>query len=111
MKIQRTVQILKKAVVMASVFSAGLTASAADFKWDTVTGDSAITDGSGTWQVGVGNWYNGTAYDQTWANGNRAVFGTGTAGSAGTVTLGSNISALGIVLDNGFSGTYTIDLR
>ena len=58
-------------------FTAG-TARAADYTWDTATGDSAITDGGGTWQVGVGNWYDGTVYDQNWADGNTAIFGTGT---------------------------------
>ena len=40
---------------MASVLAFAMTASAANYTWDTMAGDSAITDGSGTWQVGVGN--------------------------------------------------------
>ena len=96
---------------MVSVLACALTASAANYTWDTVTGDSAITDGGGTWQVGSGNWHNGTTYDRVWADGNLAIFGTGAAGTAGTVTLGGNISALGITLNSGFSGKYTINLN
>lgn len=82
-----------------------------NYTWDVATGDSAITDGSGTWQVGVGNWYNGTSYDQNWANGNNAIFGGGTAGAAGTVTLGGDVTTANMTFNtpNG-GGAYTLDL-
>ncbi len=97
-------------VTFNMIFTAG-SVQAADYTWDTATGDSAITDGAGTWQVGVGNWYDGTSYDQVWVDGNEAIFGTGTAGTGGTVTLAGNISALRLELNQAnATPEYTINL-
>lgn len=86
-------------------------ASTVAYKWDTVTGDgSAITEGGGTWQVGVGNW-NNAGSDVTWADGNNAVFGGGSAGTAGTVTLGGNVVPGSITFDAENAGDYTIDVN
>jgi len=102
---------IARATALAAVLLAAPCLHAANYRWDTATGDSAITDGSGTWQVGVGNWYDGTSYDQNWANGHAAIFGNGTAGAAGTVTLGGNISLTALTANkaNG-GGSYTFDL-
>jgi|GEM_PF-2013328 len=76
-------------VVAAPLFQA----SAASLSW-TSTGDSNL-GGSGTWDTSSALWWNGSSA-QTWAtnttSGDTAVF----AGTAGTVTLGTNINALGL---------------
>jgi hypothetical protein len=60
----------------------------------TSTGNSTL-GGSGTWDTSSALWWNGSSA-QTWAtnttSGDTAVF----AGTAGTVTLGTNINALGL---------------
>jgi fibronectin-binding autotransporter adhesin len=82
---------------------------AATYTWDTAMGDSAITDGAGTWQVGIGNWRNVTTYDQAWADANAAVFGGGASGTGGTVTLGGNVAPTSLTVNAPFSGNYVID--
>jgi fibronectin-binding autotransporter adhesin len=82
------------AMVAAFVVAApSFQASAASLSW-TSTGDG-ILGGSGTWDTSSALWWNG-ASAQTWAtnttSGDTAVF----AGTAGTVTLGANINALGL---------------
>lgn len=112
MKNRQSIQAFTKTIAGVAALACVMTATAANYTWDTVTGDSTITDGGGTWQVGSGNWRNETTYDQAWANGNVAIFGTGASGAAGTVTLGGNISATTLSLSgaNG-GGGYTIDLN
>ena len=88
--------------------------NAATYTWDDVTGDSAIADGVANfsnWQVGVANWYDATTYDQNWADGNDAVFGGGTAGTAGTVTLGGNVSTNTLTINAANAGNYDIDVN
>ncbi|NNM30438.1 MAG: hypothetical protein HKO57_13030 [Akkermansiaceae bacterium] len=90
-------------------------AQAAVLTWDTATGDgTTITEGGGTWQVGVGNW-NDTGADVLWADGNEAVIGGGTLGAAGTITLGSDITTANAQFGLDFAppaaGTYTVDLN
>lgn len=75
-------------------------AQAADITWDVTpgtvgAGDSAITGGSGTWDVTNGNWTtDGGANNVAWVNANNdvAVFG----GTGGTVALGAAITANGM---------------
>ena len=85
---------------------------AATLFWDIDSGDAAlITDGSGTWTAGAGNWNDG-ATDASWnsATPDDAVFGGGTLGASGTVTLGSAITAGSLTLGTPFGGgAYTID--
>lgn len=79
-------------LVLAAVMLASASqALAVTYQWDVATGDSAITDGTGTWLSGAGNWYDGTLYDQVWANGNDAQFGTGASGSGGAVALSGTV--------------------
>lgn len=83
---------------------------AATLVWDVSSGDGAvISEGAGTWQVGLPNW-NDAGADVNWTDGNDAVFGGGTLGAAGLVTLGSAISVSSLTFDppNG-GGSYTID--
>ena len=88
------------------------TAHGAALTWDVAAGDGAvITDGSGTWTDGAGNWNDGVG-DVSWANAtpDSATLGGGSAGTFGTVTLGSAIPAGSITVatpDGG--GAYTIN--
>ena len=95
-------------VALALTLSA-IQANAANLTWSTTSG-STITDGSGTWTTGSGAtespyWWNGTA-DVNWAATDSAIFGGGSTGTAGTVTLGGAVSATSIT----FSKNYTLDL-
>ena len=96
-------------MALMAFWQVGQPLSAATFVWDAGTGDAAITDGTGAWQSGVGNWFDGVNYDQVWADGNDAVFGGGTDGAAGTVTLGGAISAGAVIFNAPFLGTYALD--
>ena len=79
------------------------------FQWDTVTGDASVTDGPGTWSTGAGNWYDQdiAQFDQVWVDGGFAAFGAGN-GAAGTVSLGSPITAAGLTFNPPGSGNYII---
>lgn len=95
-------------VALALTLSA-IQANAANLTWSTTSG-STITDGSGTWTTGSGAtgspyWWNGTA-DVNWAANDSAIFGGGSTGTAGTVTLGGAVTATIIT----FSKNYTLDL-
>jgi len=100
------------AMAMGLWLAVGPAGRSATYTWDTSTGDGTVTEGPGTWQVGVGNWWDG-ANDQNWANGHDAVFGAGPggAGTAGTVVLGGDVSPRKITFNPETAGDYTIDLK
>ena len=67
--------------------------------------------GSGTWDLSTADWWVSGASDTTWTSGDVANF----AGSAGTVTVGANLTANGLVFaTDGYvaneSGSYTLTL-
>jgi hypothetical protein len=74
---------LKAMLVLASVAGFGPVAHAGLFTWG-----ASGTGGSGTWNTTNTNWYDGTT-NTAWVSGYDAAFG----GTAGTVTLGSTITA------------------
>ena len=84
--------------------------------WDrSATNPTAPVDGAGTWNTTGTNWSNGTtdsAWNNTTDSSDIASFGSyvvGNGNDAGTVTLGSNITAGGLIGSAGYSGTtYTI---
>ncbi len=80
----------------AALVGTALSSSAATFYWDgaTVTADATSLGGTGTWTVGASGWEDG-ATAVNWSDANDAIF----AGTAGTVTLGGNISAGTITLN------------
>ncbi len=86
-------------------------ASAASLSWDQA--GSGTLGGTGTWDTTTTNWWNGST-DVAWAtntiSGDSAVF----AGTAGTVTLGTNINALGLTFNTtGYTiagSTFTLAL-
>jgi fibronectin-binding autotransporter adhesin len=83
--------------------------SAAVLTWDPEPVGAGITDGSGTWDTMSLNWTtDGGTTRVAWTNGDDAIIGGGTAGSAGTIT-GGGVQANSITcnLPNG-GGSYTI---
>jgi autotransporter-associated beta strand protein len=63
-----------------------------------LTWGSAGAGGTGTWDLNTtANWYNGTS-DQTWTDSTGASDTATFAGTAGTVTVGTNLGALGLIL-------------
>ena len=95
---------MKKLLWLTALFSMALGASAATYYWDdgTVTVNGASGGGGGTWAVGAAGWEDGTSA-VNWADGNGAVLG----GTAGTMTLGGNISAAGLTFSH-TTGTYLL---
>jgi hypothetical protein len=94
------------------LFVAPPTAYAANLTWDTtIAADATITDGAGTWDVGTGNWNNGTTSSGiNFATNDNVTFGTGAALSATSIiTLGSSTTTVGSLTFN-FTGenVYTI---
>jgi len=85
--------------------------SAATLTWDPVPTGAGITDGSGTWDTASLNWTaDGGTTRVAWTNGDDAIIGGGSVGSAGTITIdGGGVSANSITcnLPNG-GGSYTI---
>jgi len=85
-------------------------AQAASLTWDPVAGDGPqITEGAGLWSDGAGNW-NLAGADVLWSNANpdNAIFGGGTAGTAGAVTLGSAITVGSVTFNQPFLGSYSV---
>ena len=81
---------------------------AATSRWDVAAGDGAVlTDGTGTWSVGAPNW-NDAGVDQNWADNKTAVFGGGTSGTAGAVTVTSAVAPTSLTFNQPFAGNYTL---
>lgn len=82
----------------AILLSAGYTANAQSLTWDPIGTPATGSQASGTWSpsgTGASNWSNGTV-DQTWLDGDAAVFGpTGAVGTA-TVAVGGTVTSTGI---------------
>jgi autotransporter-associated beta strand protein len=81
-------------------------AKAATYWWDVVSGDGAtITDGSsaGNWETDL-FWNDGLG----WVDGNDAVFGGGSAGIAGTVTIGTTVAPTSLTFRQPAAGNYTL---
>lgn len=82
---------------------------ATSLTWDSGGASPANpADGSGTWDTTAARWSNGGS-DAVWNNANKdtAVFGN-TNGAAGTVTLGTAITAGGLTFNAPGSGMYVI---
>ncbi len=100
-------------LAVGMMFTATGAAMATTLTWDS-SGNSptAPVDGAGTWSTAAVNWSNG-AKDAAWNNtsdsGYVASFGSySTSNPVGTVTLGSNITAGGLVSNAAYGGNYTI---
>jgi hypothetical protein len=98
-------------LLLAGIWSA----AGANLLW--TTNSSAINDGPGTWNqgsasvtTGSGAWYNGTSYGVTMQSGDNVTFGGGTAGSAGTITIGAGgVTPGNLTLSSAYGGGgYTL---
>ena len=101
------------AVILAGAsvvtFGSGQPVHAALLAWDSSgASPAAPVDGPGTWDTSSLLWTNGSA-DVAWPNDtvSIAVFGDG-SGAAGTVALGTAITANGLTFNAPGSGNYTI---
>lgn len=86
---RRATRLLRTAALLT--FSSISAAHAATYYWDPgLTGTGTGSGGTGTWNATAANWYLSGTGDTTWPGvGNAASFN----GTAGTVTLGSAITA------------------
>lgn len=100
---------------LASVILSGLWGGAAHSAQLNYDNDGSSTNGitegtSAGWNTSSQPWYNpvGGTFS-TWPNTDAdiAVFGGGTSGTAGTVTVGT-VTANGIIFNTPFAGTYTL---
>jgi autotransporter-associated beta strand protein len=90
------------AAAAAVILSLPMSAQAANRWWDGSnaggTGDGASDGGTATWDISTNNWDQGNTLDRVaWGNGNNdtAIF----AGTAGTVSLSTNITVGGLQFD------------
>ena len=105
------------ALAVGAMFTASGAAMATNLTWDSsYSNPTAPVDGSGVgevWSAASGAytaWSNGTtdvAWNNTSDSGYTAVFGADN-GTAGTVPLGSNITAGGLIFNPATAGNYTI---
>jgi fibronectin-binding autotransporter adhesin len=96
------------ASILAAVFAGtAVPAAAGTYNWNGGGGTSSIIDGPGTWSAGTGTWYDGVSnYSALWSNGNGAVFGGGSSGAAGTVSVSGSVSATNLTFSQPASGNY-----
>ena len=99
------------AVAILTVNPAG---PADGYNWDASTGTAGIQDGTGIWSITSANWLlNGTGVDVVWddAGPNDAVFGGGTSGTAGNVSIpgGNTVTVRNITFNGPFAGSYTVN--
>lgn len=79
-------------------------ASAASLNWDPFFSGTATGGGTGFWDLSAFNWYNGTLVQWNNVTPDSAVFG----GTAGTVSLQTNINAAGLTFN---TNNYALDLQ
>ena len=97
----------------AAVMTTGIAANAATLSWDPSAGVATPSGGTGNWDLSTLDWSNSAA-DIAWTD--VSATGTDTAvfgGTAGNVTLGANLSALGLQFTTtgytiGGTGTLTL---
>jgi len=105
----------KSAIIVFAMMLATVPAQAATLYWDGGTvdagdpGDGASAGGAGTWNTTIKNWDAGAGPHVAWINSNNdtAIFG----GTAGTVTLGTNVQVGGLRFDTSgytISGPYSL---
>ena len=103
---------------IAALLLSATSAQAVDYTWDPTSSDSATTEGAGNWDTTTTNWTTDVgATNEVGGTGSDPfsedlIFGGGTAGTAGTVTLtetGNDYGSIEFLATN--AGTYTIDLN
>ena len=105
---RQSARILAGSIAACAVLMLLPMGQAATSRWDVAAGDGAVlTDGTGTWSVGAPNW-NDAGVDQNWADNKTAVFGGGTSGTAGAVTVTSAVAPTSLTFNQPFAGNYTL---
>ena len=105
-------------LTLLAILSAGTAQAQTDYFWDPTSGDSVITEGSGNLDATTSNWTQDSGATNTTVAANDPfnydlVFGTGTAGSTGTITVatdGLRYGSLDFRPANG-GGSYDLDLN
>jgi len=104
------------AAVFAAVLMFTVSAQAVDYTWDPTSGDGVVTEGTGTWDTTTTNWTTDVGVTNVAAPSGAftsdLIFGGGTLGTAGTVTLattGNDYGSIEFLATN--AGTYDIDLN
>ena len=102
-------------LTLLAILSAG-TANAQNFTWDPTSGDGQITDGTGNWNTTDSNWTTDAGATNVVAPssafGSDLLFGGGTTGTAGTITLtetGNSFGSLSFNSPN--ASSYDLDLN
>ena len=102
--------------MLLAAFAFTSTSHAVDYTWDPTSGDSVVTEGAGNWDTTTTNWTTDVGVTNTNAPAGAftsdLIFGGGTLGTAGTVTLnatGNDYGSIEFLATN--AGTYTIDLN
>jgi len=102
-------------LTLLAILSAG-TANAQNFTWDPTSGDGQITDGTGNWNTTDSNWTTDAGATNVVAPssafGSDLLFGGGTTGTAGTITLtetGNRFGSLSFNSPN--ASSYDLDLN
>lgn len=85
---------------------------AATLTWDAISGNGTLEDGAGAWDGLTNTWtldsgLNNTTWNSTTPDD--AIFGGGSSGTAGTVTMGAPLVAGSITFNAPVAGLYTID--
>ena len=77
--------------MLLAAFAFTSTSHAVDYTWDPTSGDSVVTEGAGNWDTTTTNWTTDVGVTNTNAPAGAftsdLIFGGGTLGTAGTVTL------------------------
>src|SRR5439155_7961584 len=85
----------------------------ATLNWDPGMTATATGGGNGTWDLAATNWFNG-ASDIAWTDTTGTVDIASFGGSAGSITLGANLGAVGLIFSapgytlNGGANTLTV---
>lgn len=99
----------KTPFILAILFTlVPLLSPAANLTWDANPGLTGAQDGSGTWDTNAANWWTGAA-NAAWNSATPDVAFLGNAnGTAGTVTLGTNIVSANITFNAPSVGNYVL---
>jgi len=106
---RQSARILAGSIAACAVLMLLPMGQAATYRWDVAAGDlGVITDGAGNWSVGTPNWNTGAGDVPNWADNKTAVFGGGTSGTAGAVTVTSAVAPTNLTFNQPFGGNYTL---
>jgi fibronectin-binding autotransporter adhesin len=98
-----------KAQYIPVTFWRSQTGVASTYNWDATVGNGSIQDGPGTWDLNSTNFTaNLGASNVTLPMKSNVIFGGGSSGTAGTVSVNGNWSIGDLTFNNPSAGTYTL---